>query len=164
MSFYPARGVQATTMDVPFNVDTQSGGRCDVELLGVPISATEGSGERFDYSRCSVLVRTGGTGVVIAPRERATTGDDFVLSECLYRLAMYLEGYRGALAEPTETMFQERTSNPQFAGLHYAGPSIPWLPRSLALHCPQLMQFYYKKDLSAAVQRVCPDGLRRTGA
>lgn len=161
VSLFPARGVVSVTGDLPFVALPPSGRRqCDLVLQGRPLASTDGTGARFDYATCSVLVTDGAPQrIVIAPRRgRAPANDHFVLAECVYRIAMYVEGYRGALAEPTATMFYDRT-NSVHATRPWVGPKTTGVYWAIALRCGDLRTVYYNGDLSSSLGRTCPKGM-----
>lgn len=159
VALYPARGVQSVTHDLPF-VAAPSNGRthCDLILQGRPIGPGDGTGARFDYESCALLFSDSRPQrVVIAPVSNRASGQDrFVLSECVYRLAMYVQGYKGALAEPTNAMFGPRDRSAIHVGKPWVGPSTTAIPSVIAMRCPQVASLYYGNDLAAALERSCP--------
>lgn len=158
---YPARGVFAVTHSMPFSTTPeQAGNRCDLTLQGEPLIAADGAGEKLAYARCSILFRASQGDVLIAPNETPRNWEDrYLLAECVYRLVMYVEGYRGALAEPADTLFANASESFLLAGRPYIGPSAPTLPRHLSLRCPQLEQLYYRDNLAETLQTQCPAAL-----
>jgi hypothetical protein len=71
---------------------------------------------------------------------------------------MYVEGYRGALAEPTKTMFYDR-KNSVHASRPWIGPKTTAVYWALGLRCGDLRRVYYKEDLATALQRTCPKAM-----
>lgn len=158
VALYPARGVQSVTYDLPFVAAPRDGRtHCDLVLQGRPIRSADGAGARFDYESCTLLVSDSSPQrLIIAPRSGVATGQDrFVLSECVYRLAMYVQGYKGALAESSNTMFGPRERNGVHVGKPWIGPSTTTIPAIIALRCPHLTSLYYTSDLAAALERSC---------
>lgn len=159
VALYRARGVQSVTHDLPFVAAPRDGRtHCDLVLQGRPIRPADGMGVRLDYEHCALLVsESRPQQVIIAPRSGVATGKDrFVLAECVYRLAMYVQGYRGALAEPSATMFVTRDSQAvHMIGKPYVGPRSTGIPSMISWRCPDLPSLYYGSDLSAALERSC---------
>lgn len=158
VALYPARGVQSVTYDLPFVAAPASGRtECDLILQGRPLRTANGQGARFRYVSCDVLITHGASQrIVVAPAAgRANGKDRFALSECVYRVTMYVQGFKGALAEPTETLFQPR-GNSIHVGKPWVGPRTTLVPWTIALRCPQLAKLYYGDDLARALKRSCP--------
>jgi hypothetical protein len=155
---YPARAVYSATLSLPFSamVDRTSR-KCDVTLLGEPLASYDGDGEHLSYERCSMLVRE--DDVLVAPNTIWDGKDRFILADCVHRLAMYLQGYRGALSEPTDAMFRPSSSHALLVGRPYMGPRAPWLPTTLRLRCPQLVELYFGDDLAASLLSTCPSAI-----
>lgn len=153
---YPARGVQAVTLSQPFVAPRLLPGRpCDLTLLGKPLSETDEPGPQFNYTNCSIRFTNSGSRLLIAPKQVPQDWSDrFILAECIYRLAMYVEGYRGALAEPAPGLLQPRGES-LLVGRSYVGSSVPWLPKSLSLRCPRILDHYYTDHLGDALEREC---------
>lgn len=159
VALYPARGVLSVTLDLPFVAAPRDGRtHCDLVIQGRPISPGDGTGARFDYASCALLITDGSPQrVIIAPLSNRATGEDrFVLSECVYRLAMYVQGYKGALAEPSNAIFLPRERSASHVGKPWVGPSATGIPAGIALRCPHLVSLYYGSDLAASLERSCP--------
>lgn len=121
---------------------------------------SDGAGETLHYIRCSTLFRASQGDGLIAPNQRPSDWEDrFLLSECSYRLAIYVEVYRGALAEPAETLLVSAPKSALLVGRPSAGPSALILPRYRSLRCPQPEQLYYCDNLTEAWLLECPTAL-----
>ena len=90
----------------------------------------------------------------IAPRS-AGGRDRFALSECFYRVAMYIEGYLGALEVPSERLFAS-TQRGYWAGqVQFVGPIATLIPARLSMRCPDLKAMYYRDDFAFEATRRC---------
>ena len=158
VSLYPARAVYSATLSLPFSamVD-QTSRKCDVTLLGEPLAPSDGDGEHLKYERCSMLVRE--DDVLVAPSTTWDGRDRFILADCIHRLAMYLQGYRGALSEPTDAIFVPSSSHALLVGRPYMGPRAPWLPTTLRRRCPQLEELYFGDVLASSLLSICPSAI-----
>ncbi|TVV76459.1 hypothetical protein [Sphingomonas solaris] len=99
----------------------------------------------------------------IAPRS-ASGGDRFVLSECFYRVALYLEGYRGALQLPTHRLFTSTRQGFWAGQVQFVGPMATMTPARLSILCPDLKALYYRDDFAEQAMRRCVPTTGNDGA
>ena len=152
---YPGTGIATVTRDVPFMPYPEvNGGACAVYTHASPVQRT--ATFRASFATCTVSMRAENERQVVdvAPRS-AGRQDTFVLSECLYRLALYIEGYRGALQVPTNRVFAS-TGGGYWAGQQqFVGPVATLIPTRLSMRCPDLKAMYYRDDFALDAARRC---------
>lgn len=151
---FPGVGISSVTRGRPFQPYPQlNGGGCDIRYYDKPVQPSAAV-RTYRYERCALHFRIDSRrpAVEIVPLA-GVENDRFVLAECCYRLAMYIEGYRGALSVPTRSIFVD-TSRGFFAGqTQWVGPLATTIPIWLRRECPMLEQLYFRVDF--------PDALRR---
>lgn len=154
---YPGVGISAVTRSNPFMPYPEvNGGGCAIYTHAEPtMGATVG---KTDYQACSVTFRTeqGRQVIDIAPRS-PPGGDRFVLSECFYRLALHLEGYRGALRIAREKLFVSTNGGFWIGQVQFVGPIATMVPLRLSILCPDLERIYYRADFTERVRRCLPE-------
>ena len=154
-ALYPGTGINAVTRDNPFMPYPElNGGICSVYYHATPVEV----GDRLNlvYGTCTIGIRNEQRRQVIdiAPRSGVIV-TRFVLSECFYRVALYIEGYRGALAASTERMFVS-TARGFWAGqVQFVGPVATTIPTWLSQLCPDLKTMYYQNDFAERAARLC---------
>lgn len=152
---YPGTGVAAVTRDNPFMPYPEvNGGVCSVYSHASPIERA--ATFRAPFANCTVSFRNeeGRQVVDVAPRSAGVL-DRFALSECFFRLALYIEGYRGALQPSGERLFAS-TQRGYWAGqVHFVGPIATLIPTRLSMRCPDLKAMYYRDDFAVEATRRC---------
>ncbi|MEH3106374.1 MAG: hypothetical protein PGN09_03565 [Sphingomonas fennica] len=154
-ALYPGAGVEAVTRDNPFMPYPEAnGGPCAIRVFATPIAAPAPA--KAAYRSCTIGFRTeGGRQVIDIAPNAGVPVTRFVLGECFYRMALALEGYRGALDMPTERLFVS-TDRGFWAGqARFVGPIASFLPIRLTRLCPTLPAAYYRADFADWAARSC---------
>jgi hypothetical protein len=153
---YPGTGIQTVTRDIPFMPFPEvNGGPCSIYSYAEPIPKNTPLYEMV-FESCSVSFRSehGRQVIDIAPRKKAHA-NRFILSECFYRVALYIEGYRGALQMTTDQLFDSTARGFWVGQVQWVGPLATLTPVRLSLLCPDLKGMYYTDDFAAEAIRRC---------
>lgn len=159
MALYPGRGVYAVTRDNPFARMRDPSDVCSVRITWQP------SNGRDIFAAPTCRIRIGASGVVeiVVPEglhvselnvsQFEGSDEEFLASECFYRLALVLEGYTGGL---TTNAFGPHPNSAYFVGRReHIGPVVAPLIQEITYRCPDVLGHYYRPSLESVVIGDC---------
>lgn len=156
MVLYPGRGIYAVTGEVPFAPTRAASEVCDVRITTQPSSGHD----IFLGPTCRIrLASRDAVEIIVDSALEASlavgSGDEFAASECFYRLALVLEGYKGGLIAP---VFGSYPDSAYFITKRdYVGPIVSPIIMTLRWRCRNIVRHYYSEQLESYVIDECLD-------
>lgn len=138
---FPGAGIQSVTGFSPFLVVEQgSNDRCNIHIAKLKSKNLTSVQILKRYSQCGISSSSQNQLTIFPTEERF---DRFSLAECFYRIALYLEGFSGAI---DANVFNLNSKSAYFAGKrHYVGYLSTDIPQALYHTCPESKKLVFKR-------------------